>query len=269
MTGPKILTFDVETSPIEAYVWGLWDQNIGIDFVKTDAGNKPIDWTILSYSAKWFGKPKVIFEHTGGRGVKKVRDDKPLMKGLRELLDEADLVIAQNGKKFDVRKVNARLIQHGIVPPSPYRVIDTMLVARKYFAFTSQKLAWTSKLLTNTPKDEHKKFPGFELWAECLKDNPAAWAEMEKYNKRDVRATEEVYKRLRPWIENHPNVGVYSDAEIALCPKCGSDKVQKRGVAVLQQGKYSRLQCMSCGGWSRSKEMLLPLTKRRSLLAPV
>jgi len=263
MTKPKILTFDVETSPVEAYVWGLWDQNVGLDFVKTD-------WTIFSWAAKWLGKREVLFQSTGGRGADKVRDDKPIMKGLRDLLDEADIVIAQNGKRFDVRKVNARLIQHGIKPPSPYRVIDTMLVAKKYFAFTSQKLAWTSRLLTDTPKDEHKRFPGFELWKECLLDNPAAWREMEKYNKRDVRATEKLYLKLRPWIENHPNLGVFDPTDRPLCPKCGSDHIEKAGsrVSVKQQGVYKRYRCMVCGGWARGKVMQLPLEKRRSLLVP-
>lgn len=258
----KILTFDVETSPIEAYVWALWDQNIPIDFVKTD-------WTIFSWAAKWLGKREVLFQSTGGRGAEKVRDDKPILGALRDLLDEADIVVAQNGKRFDVRKINARLIQHGIKPPSPYRVVDTLIVAKKYFAFTSQKLAWTSQLLTDTPKDKHKRFPGFELWAECLKDNPAAWVEMEKYNKRDVRATEKVYLKLRPWIENHPNLGVFDDSERPICPKCGSDEVARRGgrhFSVKQQGVYNRYCCTNCGGWARGKVMQLPLGKRRSLL---
>lgn len=259
----QILTFDIETSPIEAYVWGLWDQNVPVDFIKTD-------WTIFSWAAKWLGKREVLFQHTGGRGIDKVRDDKPLLKGIRDLLDAADIVVAQNGKRFDVRKINARLIQHGIAPPSPYRVIDTMLVARKYFAFTSQKLKWTSSILTDTPKDEHKRFPGFELWKECLLDNPAAWSEMEKYNKRDVRATEKVYLKLRPWIDNHPNIGVFTEAEKPLCPKCGSDKVIRQGqrFSIKQQGIYNRYTCAACGGWSRGKVMQLPLGKRRSLLVP-
>lgn len=260
----KILTFDVETSPIEAYVWGIWDVNVPVDFIKTD-------WTILSWAAKWLGNGKVMYQDAGGRGAKKVRDDKPILKGVRDLLDEADIVVAQNGKRFDVKKVNARLIEHGIAPPSPYRVVDTLLVARKYFAFTSQKLAWTSQLLTDAPKDKHKKFPGFELWQECLKDNPAAWAEMKKYNIQDVRTTEKVYLKLRPWIEQHPNLGVYDDNERPICPKCGSDRVIKSGgrrVSIKQQGVYTRYVCQNCGGWARGKVMQLPLGKRRSLLVP-
>ena len=100
-----------------------------------------VDWTIFSYAAKFLGEKKIYYGDTSGRGKKKVRDDKALVGEIRDLLDEADIVIAQNGKRFDIRKINARLIQHGYAPPQPFRVIDTMLVAKKYFAFTSQKLS--------------------------------------------------------------------------------------------------------------------------------
>jgi hypothetical protein len=257
-----ILTIDIETAPIEAYVWGLWDQNVGVDFIKTE-------WSILSYAAKWLGEKKIYYGDTGGRGATKVRDDKALAGEIRELLDDADIVVAQNGKKFDVRKINARLIEHGYPPPRPFRVVDTLIVAKKYFAFTSQKLAWTSAHLTNVPKDEHKKYPGFDLWKACLADDPGAWKEMKKYNRRDVQATEEVYLKLRPWIENHPNIGAYEPSEQSVCPKCGSDKLQHQGYRVLQQGKYPRFQCQNCGGWSRGKEMLVPLALRRKQLVPI
>jgi predicted RNA-binding Zn-ribbon protein involved in translation (DUF1610 family) len=263
MSEPKILTFDIETAPIEAYVWGLWDQNIGLDFLK-------VDWTALSFAAKWLDKSKIIYQDTGGRGVKKVRDDKPLMKALWSLLDEADVVVAQNGRRFDVKKVNARFIQHGMGPPSPYRVIDTMICAKKYFAFSSQKLAHTSTLLTDTPKDEHRRYPGFKLWLACLADDPAAWREMRKYNRRDVLATEKVYLKLRPWITDHPNIGTFMESDKPHCPKCGSDEVIGRNGfrSVKQQGTYKRYQCKKCGGWCRGKLMLLTLGERRNLLVP-
>jgi len=258
----NILTLDIETSPLESYTWGLWDQNVGLEQIKTE-------WSILSYSAKWLDSKKVIYQDTGGRGPKRVRDDKCLMLPLWKLLDTADIVVAQNGQRFDLKKINARMIQHGLGPYSPVKVVDTLLAAKKHFGFTSNKLGWMSKYLTETPKDEHKKFPGFELWTECLKDNPAAWAEMRKYNVRDVIATEELYIKLRPWISSHPNVGAFHEDSETRCPKCGSTHVQSRGKAVLQQGVYKRFQCQDCGGWSRGKTMELDLKKRRSLLANV
>lgn len=259
-TGPRIVTLDIETAPNESYHWGLWDQNIGLDQIV-------VEWSILSFSAKWLGEDKVIYKDTGGRGVSKVRDDKALLQALWDILDEADIVVAQNGQAFDVKKINARMIMAGMKPYSPIKIIDTMLVAKKHFCFTSNKLAWLSEHLTTAKKSEHKSFPGFELWSECLKDNAKAWAEMKKYNCVDTIATEELYLRLRPWIEGHPNIAVYSQLEDMVCPKCASVNVQKRGKAHTQFGEYHRFQCKDCGGWSRSRYTTNTKEKRKVLLS--
>jgi RNase P subunit RPR2 len=258
--GPRIVTLDIETAPIESYHWGLWDQNIGLEQIKTE-------WTILSFSAKWLGTKGVIYKHTGGRGAGKVRDDLGLLKELWSILDEADIVIAQNGQAFDIKKINSRMLMANFKPYSPIKVIDTMLVAKRHFSFTSNKLKWLSGHLTDAKKSEHKLFPGFELWAECLKDNPKAWKEMEKYNCIDVLATEELYLKLRPWIEGHVNVAAYSEMEEMACPKCGSSHVQKRGRAFTQTGEYVRFQCQDCGGWARSRYTINTSSKRKSLLS--
>jgi len=258
---PRIVTLDIETAPLQVYCWGLWDQNIGLEMIKDE-------WTILSFSAKWLGKKQVIFQGTGGRGAKRVRDDRAICRALWKLLDEANIVVTQNGKAFDIRKINARLIMHGFKPYSPIKVIDTCLVAKQQFGFTSNKLKWLSeKLNGKAEKDEHKRFPGFELWAECLKDNPAAWREMKKYNSIDVIATEELYLGMRPWIIGHPNDGAYVDNEEMACPKCGSHKVQKRGLAFTQTGQYHRVQCHGCGGWSRSRYTINSREQREKLLS--
>lgn len=261
MSNPaNILVLDIETSPITAYTWGLYDQNIGLEQIQTE-------WTVLAYCAKWLGMKDIIYEDTGGRGTKNVLRDKPLLRNLWKLLDSADIVIAQNGDRFDIKKINARLIMEGFPPYSPIRVVDTLKVAKRYFGFSSNKLAWMSKHLTETPKSDHRNFPGYELWAECMKDNPKAWEEMKKYNVRDTIACEELYLRLRPWIGNHPNLGVYLEpAEGHACSKCGSVAVQRRGFVFTQQGKYQRFRCSSCQGWSRGKDLITPKETRKNLL---
>jgi uncharacterized protein YprB with RNaseH-like and TPR domain len=199
---PGDLVIDIETSPIEGYVWGTWQQNLGLEQIKSD-------WTILSYAAKWVKQPKVFYADTGGRGPDKVRDDSILMPGLWALMDEAKNVIAQNGNRFDIKKINWRLAQHGYKPYSPVRVLDTLLASRRLFAASSHKLGFLSERLTDTPKSKHRKFPGWELWVECLKDNPAAWAEMKKYNIQDIKATEKLWIRQQEWIQNRAKLGTY------------------------------------------------------------
>lgn len=256
----RIATLDIETAPILAYVWGLFKQFVGLNQIVQD-------WSILSFSHKWLGEKKVYHSNTGGRGVDKVRDDTELMHLLWAILDEADIIIAQNGVKFDIKKINARFIQLGLPPPTPYRVVDTLLEARKIASFTSGKLAWLSEVLTDTPKSTHKNFPGFELWTACLADNPLAWKEMKKYNDIDIVATEGVYLKLRPYMIGHPNVAAYNDDVTPQCPKCGSAKLQKRGLALTQTGSYHRYKCMDCGGWGRDRYTNNTLEKRQSLLS--
>jgi predicted RNA-binding Zn-ribbon protein involved in translation (DUF1610 family) len=257
---PKIVTLDIETAPIESYHWGLWQQNIGLEQIN-------VEWTILSFSAKWLHEDKVIYKDTGNRGKNKVRDDSVLLKDLWNILNEADIVVAQNGKSFDIKKINARLLMNGYGPYSPVKVVDTMLVAKAQFNFTSNKLAWMSKHLTETKKSEHKLFPGFELWQQCLQDNAKAWSEMKKYNCIDTLSTEQLYLKLRPWIEGHPNVASYSNSEKEACPKCGSESIVKRGFRYTQSGQYQQYQCNDCCGWSRSRYTLNSIKKRKSLLS--
>lgn len=257
MTRPKILTLDIETAPIEGFVWSLWKQNIGISQITTE-------WSLLSYAAKWLHQKRVIYRDNRDR--EDPRDDAVLMEELWNLLNEADIIIAQNGIKFDLRKIRARFVLLGFKPHSPVRVVDTLLEARKAFAFTSNKLEWLSDKLSTRPKSKHKKFPGFELWTECLKHNVAAWNEMRAYNKVDVLATEEVYLAIRPWVQGHPNIAVFDDHEHMRCPCCGSDKLVQDGFAYTQVGQYLRYVC-ECGAWSRSRYTVNTIQKRKALLS--
>lgn len=257
MTGPVIITLDVETAPLEVYSWGLWDVNVALNQIITE-------WSLLSYAVKRLGQKPIVYHDNRDRS--NPRDDYELMSDLWGVLDGADIIVAQNGKKFDLKKINARFALLGFAPPSPVRIVDTVLEARRTFGFTSNKLEWLSKHLTHAKKLTHKKFPGFELWTECLKGNVTAWNEMKKYNIADVVATEELYLKLRPWIDRHPNVAAYSAQETELCPKCGSDDVQHRGTAYTNSGTYSRIRCNGCFGWSRARQNLTTKSERRALL---
>jgi predicted RNA-binding Zn-ribbon protein involved in translation (DUF1610 family) len=259
-SSPRILTLDIETAPFESLTWGLWDQNIGLNQIQKET-------SILSYAAKWLDSRSIIYQDTSGRGAEETRNDWKLLDSLWHLLDEADIVVAQNGAAFDVKRVNARLVASGFPPYSPIRVIDTKLVAKKHFAFSSNRLEWLARYLADGPKDDHRKFPGMELWTECLKDNPKAWKVMKQYNIKDTVLCEKVYKTLRPWMDQHPNLGAYTLDTQMVCPKCGSAKLEARGTRSLQQGMYQRYQCQKCKGWARGKVMLLPAAKRRSMLA--
>lgn len=260
MHGPKIITLDIETAPIKAHVWGAGarPQFIALNQVDTD-------WTILSYCVKTLGKRGVVY--SDNREQENPRDDSKLLQELWEILDATDIIIAQNGLRFDMKKINARLVQEGYPPPRPYKVIDTLIESRKIAAFTSHKLEWMSQILTDTPKSKHSKFPGMELWTECLAHNLDAWNEMKKYNPTDVISTEKVYLRLRPWIIGHPNVAQYYSDEARRCPRCGSTKLTLQDKPVYTQtGEYDHYRCDCCGGFARGRYTRNSTAKRRNLL---
>jgi hypothetical protein len=85
--------------------------------------------------------------------------------------------------------------------------------------------------------------PRLRALGECLEDNRGPGPRCGKYNVRDVVATEQLYLKLRPWIEGHPNVAAYSQLERVACPKCGGRDLQMRGRSLTQFGEYHRYQC--------------------------
>jgi len=249
--GPKVLIFDVETAPILAYVWKLWDNDVALNQIHSD-------WHILSWSAKWLGSSEVMYADQ--RKARNIEDDKVLLKGIWKLLNEADVVITQNGKKFDVKKLNARFILNGFQPPSSFKHIDTLVIAKKHFAFTSNKLAYmTDKLNTKYKKLDHKKFAGFELWKECLAGNIDAWKEMETYNKHDVLSLEELYYKLIPW-DTSINFNLYTHSLQNTCT-CGETEVIRNGYCYTPTGRYQRYRCKKCGAETKDRKNLLSKEK--------
>lgn len=257
---PKVLIFDIETAPIIGHVWSLWENNVGLNQVVAD-------WHVMSWSAKWLGDPSTNIMYMDQRGKKNIEDDTEILGVVWELLDEADVVITQNGKSFDQKKLNARFIIKKIKdrhPPSSFKHIDTKILASRHFAFTSNKLEYmTDKLCTKYKKLKHTKFPGHEMWTECLRDNIEAWKEMELYNKHDVLALEELYTILIPW-DNTVNFNLYHDDEENTC-KCGGKAFIKNGFYYTQVGKFQKHKCKACGSETRSRANLFSKEKRDSL----
>lgn len=237
MREPKILCFDIETSPILAYVWDLKDQTVSLGQIKED-------WQIIAWAAKWLGEPKSKIRYEDQRRNKEL-NDRALLTHIWKLLNEADIVITQNGKNFDSKKLNARFMLHGMPPPSPYQHLDTYQIVKKVARFTSHKLEYlTDKLNIRYKKLSHKEFPGFSLWAECLKGNQKAWKAMERYNKHDVLSTEELYLNIQGWTDKSAPA-----AHLLGCKRCGGCDLQERGFHLNKKGRFQRYQCQGCGGW--------------------
>jgi uncharacterized protein YprB with RNaseH-like and TPR domain len=237
-TPAKILFLDIETAPSLGWVWGKWQQNV-IDFKK--------DWYMLSFAYKWAHEDKVqvkaLIDYPGYE--RHTESDKALAKDLWKLIDEADIIIAQNGDAFDIPKINTRFLIHGLQPPSPYKTVDTLKIAKKAFAFDSNKLDDLGHYLKIGRKLPHT---GFHLWKGCMSGDPESWKTMKEYNAHDIILLEELYYKVRAWDRQHPQVNKGALPNEA-CPKCSSDHVQKRGFSYTQLRRKQRYFCINCRTW--------------------
>lgn len=240
---PRILLFDIEVAPVKAWSWGpMYETNL-IDIDQ--------DWFMISYAWKWADKKKIYAKSLPDypRYERDKFDDKPLVKDLWKLFDEADVIVAHN-IDFDIKKSNTRFIQHRLKPPSPYKTFCTLKTARRVGKFNSNKLDQLGATLRKGRKLAHT---GWHLWKKCMNGSMAAWRLMVKYNRRDVFLLSEIYDVFKPWAPNHPVLTAYT-GDIA-CPTCQSKKIQRRGVSVAQKARYHRFHCQSCGHWFKGSRI--------------
>lgn len=237
---PRILLFDIETSPNVAYVWEKYEQNVIGDFIR--------ERMIISVAWKWLHEKTVhsmCIPDFYGYKSKKLQNKK-LIEKLHSLFSAADILVAQNGDNFDIKMANAEFIQYGLKPPPPHKTVDTLKVARSKFRFNSNKL---DDLGARLGLGRKVKTGGFDLWLGCLRGEKSSWDRMSFYNKNDVILLEKIYYKLRPWMTNHPNLNVFDGGQ--GCPYCKSTHVNSQGFQLMPTGRKRRWHCMDCGKWSK------------------
>lgn len=256
----KILLLDIETTPLEAYIWQtqVWKARVSDDNVISR-------WFMLAWAAKWLGSKECMsMSVTGEEALRE--DDKRITAGIWGLLDEADIVICHNGDTFDIPNLNTRFLVNGMSPTRPYRSIDTLKVAQKQFGFSHNSLNALGRVFQLGEKLE----TNFGLWRRCKNGEDKALIEMEEYNRGDVDLLEKVYLKMRPWIKGHPNLGIYMESEEKVCSVCGSEDIVPDGYYTTNSGKFRAYRCNSCGSThTRDRKNIYPKEKRPSLGSPV
>jgi len=252
---PNILMIDIETAPIKAYAWGIWQQNIGINQI-VEPGYT------LCFAAQWLGEDNMMFSSIHEDG----RDE--MVRKAHHLIDTADMVVHYNGTKFDIPILNQEFLQSKLGPASPHINIDLLRTVKQRFRLPSNKLDYVARVLGLEGKVKNS---GMSLWIDVMAGDEDAWEDMKTYNIQDVKLLEDVYYELLPWIKNHPNMALWDTEQQndRQCPTCGSIHLQKRGTYYTQTMTYQRYHCQGCGAWSKERTNNLPREKKANILVGI
>lgn len=247
--------YDLEVSPTLGWTYGIYDTRV------LHVEQDPI---IMCFSYQWYGEKKIHNHRIQILNGKEIVSEKDVVERLWELFDEADIVVAHNALRFDNKVATAAFLRHNLTPPTPYKTIDTLRVVKSISRFNSNSLDAIGETLGLGRKTAVKHS---DLWHDCLQGDKKAWKKMVAYNNQDVRLLTAIYEKLRPYIKNHPNLGVILQKR-DVCSKCGSSNLQARGREGRRTGMVQRWVCNDCGGntYSALPDERLPIEERPNIV---
>lgn len=233
---PRILYYDIETSLAKSYHWGQWKQNLSVKQQIQESH-------MLSHAWAW-NDGEVFSSVLTPREVLSQEDER-IVYECWSLLDNCDVVVAHNGKRFDIKKVNGYFLKYGLPKPSSYKIIDTLEIAKKNFNLPFKSLEYLAKFLGVELKQDSG---GIQTWIDCDRGCPEALETMRYYNEGDIVSLRDIHKRMKGWDNNGVNIALYNEEHDALCTHCGSDDVQvlTDKFAYTPNRKYQVYRCNSC-----------------------
>lgn len=245
---PRILLFDIETLPNLKEVMKIYPRLSAYPGLTLKASIT----SVICFGYKWLGESKsakCLNAWDYKSWEKDVNDDKEIVKAAYELICDADAVVTQNGKKFDFKFIQTRLMHHKLPLLPKIQHLDTKCIAKQHLSIFNNSLDIMAKFLTDTKKMDNG---GWDLWVDVINKEPKALKLMERYCKQDVIATEKVFERLRPLVSNMPNFNIFRRDGIECCPNCGGFNIINNGWRSTATKRYKRIACKDCGTWMHS-----------------
>jgi hypothetical protein len=240
----KILLLDIETLPGEYYAF-----DPKVDYLSPDKQIK--DWSIACWCAKWLFSPEILGERVTAQEAYD-RDDRRILGGAWKLMNEAHIIVTQNGIAFDVKKLYSKFVENKFAPPADFKNVDTLKTAKEVFGWSYNRLDELGQKLGIGKKIKMT----FEDWKMCLTNDKSAEEYLDKmmeYCKRDVAPLlEDVYLAMLPYMKSHPNMNVFTNHDGDVCPKCESQSISwNEKDYSTPQGLWESFRCNSCGATGR------------------
>lgn len=215
----------------------IWDlETFGFDF-KADKG------FILCGSWKLLGVKNVQTIVRSNLGTE-MWNDKEVCRKLHSVLSTADRWITHNGKRFDARFLNVRLLKHGLplLPPMGKRHIDTCELTWKNLAMRA-----SLKNIQEFFDLKNKKTPvDLQTWTKAAAGNVSALREVVEHCEHDVLMLEEWAEKVMPVDSTIINPVFHS---------CDSKFSQYRGLEYTNKYVFRRKFCKKCRRWLRGEQV--------------
>lgn len=254
---PKILLLDVETTADIVATFGRKNVNISEDNIVVQ-GNELI---CAAYS---FTDENTI--HCVRSKFKdytiNLNSEMKMLTALVDVISDSDAVVIHNAR-FDLGVIQQRMLFHGMGKLPSVKVVDTLMLSRKYLKLRSNKLDSITKYFNLSNK---MKNSGISLWINTQKGCEDSMREMMEYNIQDVKALRDVYNTFVP-LGTGINFGKYNESEDVVCPSCGSKNIELTGRLIhTSVSAFDEYVCEDCGGRFRSRKNVIPKDKQKLLL---
>lgn len=239
MSNPKILVYDIETTPVLAWIWRCGDQVVR----HSQLHEKYNQTKIICVTYRWLHEKKskaLVFD------IRR-QCDKKVLKDFSKLANEADIILGKNNTKFDDKHINFRIFQHGLPPIHDLRrkSDDLERWMRSTFNMQSYALDYFSKLCTG----EGKIAMYMEDWIDIvLHKDKKKLDKMVEYGLKDVDDTVALIEEVQPYVIPKHNRAAF--AGDLCCTNCGSKKIKKNGTRIVGNIRKQAFYCNDHGGFA-------------------
>ena len=128
---PRTLFWDLESSLLEGYFFRIWQENIPMRRIKKQSH-------LLSASFSY--NNDVVQGYRLTPEQVKTGDDFDVVRKMVEAINNCDLMVTFNGKRFDVKLLNTRALFWGLPPVKSPKHIDLFEQSKRVFKFPSNSM---------------------------------------------------------------------------------------------------------------------------------
>lgn len=174
-------------------------------------------------------------------------DDKPILKKLSVILNQADYCVAHYGSRFDRNFINTRLEYHNLPRLKPTPLYDTWIILRKQFLLHSNKLDTALKFFHSPVQ---KLDLTYDEWSLTTAGHIPSLNKLAEHCRNDVLSLHWLWvEHLKKYQRGLMSRSMFAGEE-RKCSFCGEHRLLSWGKCYFGGKFRQRYRCASCFGWN-------------------